>query len=74
MIESILKGRGYYEPGNAVYISNLKQARKYVDKLGADSVLDVILDSQIKEDSIIFVFPKNEETRQCKLMWDNHEL
>ena len=63
-----------YEPGNCVFISNVLQAKKYLDYLGADYLLDTIWNSEVKENCIVFVFPRCAETAQAKKMWDQRLL
>ena len=63
-----------YEPGNCVFISNVLQAQRYLEQLGADYLLDIIWQSEVKSNCIVFVFPRCEETRHCKDLWDQHLL
>lgn len=63
-----------YEPGNCVFISNVLQAQRYLEYLGADYLLDIIWQSEVKSNCIVFVFPRCEETRRCKDLWDQHLL
>ena len=63
-----------YEPGNCVHLSNVLQAKRYLEYLGPDYLFDIIWNSQIKENCLIFVFPKCPETAKAKQLWDNHEL
>lgn len=63
-----------YEPGNCVFISNVLQAQRYLEYLGADYLLDIIWQSEVKSNCIVFVFPRCDETRHCKDLWDQHLL
>ena len=63
-----------YEPGNCVFISNVLQAQRYLEYLGADYLMDIIWNSEVKEKCIIFVFPRCPETKRAKELWDRHEL
>lgn len=57
----------YYEPGECVFIANLKQAGLYV-KHGA-KICDVLW----SRDSLVFVF-RRDDTRELFDLWCNREL
>ena len=63
-----------YEPGNAVFISNILQAQRYLEYLGADYLLDIIWDGDDRDRCLRFVFPRCPETKHCKELWDQHKL
>lgn len=63
-----------YEPGNSVFISNTLQAQRYLEYLGADYLLDIIWNSEVRDKCIVFVFPKSPETKRAKELWDQHML
>lgn len=63
-----------YEPGNCVFISNTLQAQRYLEYLGPEFLLDIIWNSEVRENCIVFVFPRCPETRQAKLLWDQRKL
>ena len=63
-----------YEPGNCVFISNILQATRYLEYLGAEYLLDIIWDGDDRDRYLRFVFPRCAETRQAKLLWDQHLL
>ena len=63
-----------YEPSNAIYISNVLQAQRYLEYLGADFLLDMLWNSEVRENCIVFVFPRCPETKRCKELWDQHKL
>lgn len=63
-----------YEPGNCVFISNVLQAQRYLEYLGPTYLYDIIWNSSVKENCIIFVFPRCAETKHCKDLWDKHLL
>ena len=63
-----------YQPESCVYISNMLQAKKYLEILGGDILIDILWNSEKRPDSLVFVFPKNESTRELKKKWDNHEI
>lgn len=63
-----------YEPGNSVFISNTLQAQRYLEYLGADYLLDIIWNSEVRDKCIVFVFPKSPETKKAKELWDQHML
>lgn len=63
-----------YEPGNAVFISNVLQATRYLEYLGADYLLDIIWDGEDRDRCLRFVFPRNSETAKAKALWDQHLL
>lgn len=62
-----------YEPGNAVYISNMLQCKKMLQHIGSQDLLDIIV-SDRGNDSLVFVWEKNERTKACKILWDQHAL
>ena len=63
-----------YEPGNCVFISNVLQAQRYLEYLGADYLMDIIWNSEVRDRCIVFVFPRCPETKRAKELWDRHEL
>lgn len=63
-----------YEPGSCIFISNVLQAQRYLEYLGADYLLDIIWNSEVRENCIIFVFPRCPETKRAKELWDQHKL
>jgi len=63
-----------YEPGNAIFISNVLQAQRYLEYLGSDYLLDIIWNSEVRDKCIVFVFAKCPETRKAKELWDRHML
>lgn len=73
MITSEITKRSY-EPGNCIYISNMLQAQRYLEYLGASFLLDIIWNSEVRENCIVFVFPRCAETKRCKELWDQHKL
>lgn len=72
-IKSRITGKTY-RPDEAIYVSNMIQARLYLIHLGPDGLLDVLYDSQKRPDSLVFVFGRGEKTRLLKQQWDNHTL
>lgn len=73
MITSKITGKRY-RPEEAIYLSNMLQARLYLIHLGPDGLLDILYDSQRRPDSLVFVFERGEKTRLLKRQWDNHTL
>ena len=63
-----------YEPGNAVYISNVLQATRYLEYLGSEYLLDIVWDKEDKDRCLRFVFPRCAETARAKQLWDQHLL
>lgn len=63
-----------YEPGNAVFISNVLQATRYLEYLGAEYLLDIIWDGNDRDRCLRFVFPRCSETAKAKQLWDQHLL
>lgn len=63
-----------YNESECVFLSNMIQAKKYLENLGGDALLDIIYTSEKRPDALVFVFPRNEETRKLKILWDRHEL
>ena len=60
-----------YSPTNVVYLSNLRQSYLYL-RNGAKLV--DILYCNTKNDSLVFVFEKNEHVRKLYELWNKHEL
>lgn len=75
MITSKITGKSY-EPGNehCVYFSNMLQCAKYFKTIGEEYFLDIIYTSKKGDDCLVFVWEKNEKTRECKRLWDQHML
>ena len=63
-----------YEPGNAIYISNVLQATRYLEYLGSEYLLDIVWDKEDKDRCLRFVFPRCAETARAKQLWDQHLL
>ena len=61
-----------YEPSECVFVTNMLQAKKYLEALGGDILIDILWNSEKRPDSLVFVFPKNEATRELKKKWDQH--
>ena len=74
MITSNLTGKTY-SPSDAVYMTNPKQNQAYAKYLGGwEFFLDMLFTSEKKEDALVFVWKKCPETREAKLLWDQHLL
>ena len=73
MITSEVTKRSY-EPGNCIYISNMLQAQRYLEYLGASFLYDIIWNSEVNERCLVFVFPRCPETAQAKKLWDQRLL
>ena len=73
MVKSKITGKEYHED-NAVYLTNMLQAQKYLNYLGPEYLLDILYTGTYRKDSLVFVFKRCSETRKAKELWDNHEL
>lgn len=74
MKTSSLTGKTYDET-NAVYMTNPKQNQAYAKYFGGwDYFLDMLFTSEKKEDALVFVWKKCPETKEAKILWDNHLL
>ena len=73
MVKSQITGKVYVET-DAIYVTNMLQAQRYLAHLGPEYLLDVLYSGTRKKDSLVFVFQKCPETRKAKELWDNHEL
>ena len=64
-----------YEVRDVLYITNIFQASAYIGAGGAEWLIDVRYDSS-KESKrrLVFVFLKNDKTRELYERWCNHEL
>lgn len=66
-----------YQQGNehCVYFSNMLQCAKYFKTLGEEYFLDILYTHPKNgDDCLVFVWAKNEKTRECKRLWDQHLL
>lgn len=70
---SKLTGKSYL-PSECVYISNPTQCAKYCKLLGTDLLMDIIVSSEKREDSLVYVWKKCPETAEAKRKWDNREI
>ena len=73
MVKSMITGREYSEQ-EAVYVTNMLQAQRYLSHLGPEYLLDILYTGTYRKDTLVFVFKKCSETRKAKELWDNHEL
>jgi hypothetical protein len=73
MVKSMITGREYFEQ-DAIYVSNMLQAQRYLSHLGPAYLLDILYTGTYRKDTLVFVFKKCPETRRAKELWDNHEL
>lgn len=73
MVKSMITGREYAEQ-DAVYVTNMLQAQRYLSHLGPEYLLDILYTGTYRKDTLVFVFKKCAETRKAKELWDNHEL
>ena len=73
MVKSMITGREYNEQ-DAVYVTNMLQAQRYLSHLGPEYLLDILYTGTHRKDTLVFVFKKCQETRKAKELWDNHEL
>lgn len=65
----------YYDPDNAIYISNFQQVYKYLNasKEVADNLVDILY-SGTRKDCLVFVFNKTPLMQELYRKWQNHEL
>jgi hypothetical protein len=71
---SNLTGKTYNE-SEAIYMTNPRQNQAYAKYFGGwDFFLDMLFTSEKGEDALVFVWKKCPETKQAKILWDNHEL
>ena len=63
-----------YEPSQCVYLSNPIQTQRYLEYLGSEHLVDILWNSEIRKDALIFVWRRCAETKRAKELWDNHEL
>ena len=64
-----------YNPDNSssVYIANMVQAKKYLQELGTEYLMDILFENT-KNDCLVFVFKKCPEIQEAYQKWQNHEL
>ena len=73
MVKSKITGKEYVE-NEAIYITNMLQAQKYLNFCGPEYLFDILYTGTYRKDSLVFVFKRCSETRKAKELWDNHEL
>ncbi len=73
MITSKITGKTY-SPTDVVYISNVLQVKKMLDYLGPEDLYDILWTSEKRPDALVFVWARNDRTKECKLLWDQHKL
>lgn len=73
MVKSKVTGKEY-DPTQAVYITNPVQTYQYLKNIGPEYFLDILWDSERKPDALVYVWMKCDETKKCKLLWDQHLL
>ena len=73
MKTSKITGKQYSE-NDAIFLTNPIQCQRYFKYLGDEYFLDILYTSEKREDALVFVWKKCDETREAKQKWDNHEL
>lgn len=64
-----------YDESEAIYMTNPRQNQAYAKYLGGwEYFLDMLFTSEKKEDALVFVWKRCPETKQAKLLWDQHLL
>ena len=64
-----------YDESEALYMTNPRQNQAYAKYLGGwEYFLDMLFTSEKEENALVFVWKKCPETKQAKILWDNHEL
>lgn len=63
-----------YEPSTAIYLTNPIQCQRYLDYLGSEYLLDILWDSKVRENALVFVWKRCPETARAKALWDQHLL
>lgn len=74
MIISKITGKKYEPGADCIYLTNMLQAKKYLEYLGPEFLLDILWSSEHRPDAIVFVWKKCPETREAKSLWDQHKL
>lgn len=72
-VKSKITGKAYL-PEKAVYLTNPVQCQRYFKFLGDEHFLDILYESNRGDDCLVFVWKKNDETKQAKTLWDQHLL
>ena len=74
MITSKVTGK-MYDPSDAIYMTNPRQNQAYAKYLGGwEYFLDMLFTSEKREDALVFVWKRCPETKEAKLLWDQHRL
>lgn len=74
MITSKVTGKTYDPSTDAIFITNPQQCFKYFSILSTDLFLDIIWTSEKRPDALVYVWKKCPETRDAKILWDQHML
>jgi hypothetical protein len=72
IITSTITGK-QYDPEEVVYLANMIQSFKYLNTIGPEYLMDILY-CNTKNNCLVFVFKKCQETAECYRRWQNHEL
>ena len=64
----------YYDTENAVYVSNMLQAQRYLKNGAVEDFVDILFTGTRREDSLVFVFNKTPLVKELYRKWQAHEL
>lgn len=70
---SKITGKQYSE-SDAIFLTNPIQCQRYFQYLGPEYFLDILYTSEKRPDALVFVWAKNDATREAKQKWDQHLL
>ena len=73
MVKSKITGREYNET-SCVYVVNMLQAARYMKNGAHEFLVDILYDGVKREDTLVFVFEKNDIIKDLYKKWNAHEL
>lgn len=73
MVISKITGREYNET-SCVYVVNMLQAARYMKNGAHEFLVDILYDGVKREDTLVFVFEKNDVIKDLYKKWNAHEL
>ena len=73
MVKSKITGREYNET-SCVYVVNMLQVARYMKNGAHEFLVDILYDGVRREDTLVFVFEKNDIIKDLYKKWNAHEL
>ena len=64
----------YYDFDQVVYLVYMLQVARYMKNGAEQYLVDILCDKAKKEDTLVFVFEKNQVIQELYHKWNAHEL